>query len=221
MTINILKVQDSSISVLKSIDINDGINLLTGYNVLNVEYDGSKTSIAIGNKELRYIAEFEDICYSPNSQYGLLVGPAAKLAVERIVFKHSPITAKLLETGWTMQSLNEYFKKSNDALEGFWTFFDKSLIPRHHVGDKGFDLLGCDRQTALLKQRFEPCCQVGFGRIAFKIGQEILAQAGKIGSRVLRRIVVVAGKQRIDKRFYLFVCGVEFKRSDQRVPVKV
>ena len=127
MTINILKVQDSSISVLKSIDINDGIDLLTGYNVLNVEYDGSKTSIAIGNKELRYIAEFEDICYSPNSQYGLLVGPAAKLAVERIVFKHSPITAKLLETGWTMQSLNEYFKKSNDALEGFWTFFDKSL----------------------------------------------------------------------------------------------
>ena len=100
-------------------------------------------------------------------------------------------------------------------------FFDKSLIPRHHVGDKGFDLLGCDRQTALLKQRFEPCRQVGFGRIAFKIGQEILAQAGKIGSRVLRRIVVVAGKQRIDKRFYLFVCGVEFKRSDQRVPVKV
>lgn len=127
MTINVIKVQNGETSIVKTVEMNDGIDLHTGYNVLNVEYDGNKTSIAIGNKVLRYIAEIDSTSYPANAQYGIIAGPASKLAIERIVLKKQPIMKYQLSTNWTLQTLKQHFDKSEDAYEGFWTFFDKDL----------------------------------------------------------------------------------------------
>lgn len=127
MTINIIKVEDSKTSVLKTIEMDDGIDLYDGYNVVCVEYDGNKTSIAIGNNVLRYVAQFDNISYTATSKYGIFAGPAAKLAIERIVLRYSPIVKQQLVTNWNMQSLTQHFANSNNAYEGFWTFFDKDL----------------------------------------------------------------------------------------------
>ena len=127
MIVNIIKVQNASMSVIKSVNLDKDIDLYTGYNVINVEYDGDMTHIAVGDKTLRYVAEISGIPYNPNSQYGLLAGPASKLSVERIVLRCNPIMPMQLKTEWTMQSLTEHIEKSTDAIEGFYTFFDKEL----------------------------------------------------------------------------------------------
>ena len=55
------------------------------------------------------------------------MGPAARLAVERLVLRCRPIMKLQLSTDWDKQSLTKYFASSNNAYEGFWTFFDKDL----------------------------------------------------------------------------------------------
>lgn len=127
MSVNIVKVSNASMTILKTLELNDNVNLYDGYNTLNVEYDGNTTSIAIGNKSLSYIAQYNDIIYAPNTQYGLFAGPAAKVAVERIALRYSPIMKYRLRTDWTLQSLKKHFEQSTDPCEGFWTFFDKEL----------------------------------------------------------------------------------------------
>lgn len=127
MTVSIIKVDESVTTILKTVEVDEDIDLYCGYNVVSVEYDGDKTSIAIGNNTLRYIAQFDGISYPATSKYGILVGPAAKLAVERLVLRCRPIMKLQLSTDWDKQSLTKYFASSNNAYEGFWTFFDKDL----------------------------------------------------------------------------------------------
>ena len=43
MIVNIIKVQNASMSVIKSVNLDKDIDLYTGYNVINVEYDGDMT----------------------------------------------------------------------------------------------------------------------------------------------------------------------------------
>ena len=127
MTVSIIKVHESVPTILKTVELDEDIDLYCGYNVVSVEYDGDKTSIAIGNNTLRYVAQFDSISYPATSKYGILVGPAAKLAVERLVLRCRPIMKLQLSTDWDKQSLTKYFASSNNAYEGFWTFFDKDL----------------------------------------------------------------------------------------------
>lgn len=127
MTVNIIRVHDSSMKILKTVKLDEGADLYTGYNIVNIEYDGEKTSLSIGNKVPRYIAQFSDISYPAKSRCGVFIGPAAQLAIERIVFKSQPIMEIELATKWNLESLSKHFEKSQDAHEGFWTFFDKEL----------------------------------------------------------------------------------------------
>ena len=127
MAVNIIKVANGKTSILKTVEIDKGVDLYTGFNVVNVEYDGQSTSVAVGDKVPIYIAQIEGTSYPANAQYGILAGPASRLEIERIVLKKQPIMKLKLGTAWTMQSLTQHFDQSSDAYEGFWTFFDKNL----------------------------------------------------------------------------------------------
>lgn len=153
MTIDILQVKNAKASLLKSVNLPENVNLQNGYNVISVEYDGNSTFVAIGNKELRQIAEIKNIDYGSGWQkYGIIIGGAAKIAIERMVLFTNPIMEEKLATQWTRQSLDSYLNTANNIYEGYWNFFDKELEEdmlkmggRYTVAlvknDNGFDII--------------------------------------------------------------------------------
>lgn len=128
MTIDITKVENGKTSLLKSVVLQENVNLQNGYNVIDIEYDGNSTYIAIGDKELRQIAELKNIDYYATAQkYGVIIGAAAKIDIERIVLFTDPIMEEKLATRWTRQSLDTYLASATNVYEGYWNFFDKEL----------------------------------------------------------------------------------------------
>ena len=153
MIIDIIQVENARTSLIKSVALDEDVNLQNGYNVISIEFDGNSTFVAVGDKELRQIAEITGIdYYSGSHKCGVLIGAAAKVGIERMVMFTEPIMEEVLATQWTRQSLDSYLNSANNIYEGYWKFFDKELEEdklkmggRYTVAlvknDNGFDII--------------------------------------------------------------------------------
>ncbi|MBR5102500.1 MAG: hypothetical protein IK092_05195 [Muribaculaceae bacterium] len=118
-------------STIKSVELKDDINLTTGFNFLKVSVENQKLTVAIGDKRLSEVLDYQLPQYESDETVGVgyLVSRGAKLMLERSVLtlqsKQATIVNEL--TPWTLDSLYEYFNQSSDPYEGFWTYLDRDI----------------------------------------------------------------------------------------------
>lgn len=131
MSIKIVRVTSGVRSVIKEHTISDWVDLGTNFNLIRIVYDGNITTIAIGNKELKIVAEIHDIDYSNGMHFGYIVGKGACVDVERMVFYTTPSNKNALQTDWTEHSILYHISKSSDPHEGIWSYLDRKLDESH------------------------------------------------------------------------------------------
>lgn len=131
MSIKVVKVSSGVQSVIKELAISDWVDLGTDFNMIRIAYDGSATTIAIGNKGLKIVAEIHDIDYSHNMNFGYIVGKGACVDVERMVLYASMSNKNALQTKWNEHSILEHISKSSDSYEGVWSYLDRKLDETH------------------------------------------------------------------------------------------
>lgn len=127
LNIKIVKVCDGKEYILKKVDIDKNINLNGGFNLVRIVYDGSVTSVGIGNKSLSIIAELADVDYSGIKHFGYFVGKGACVDIERIVLNTNPTNKDKLKTKWTFEAIRNQLLISKDKYEGYWSYLDRNM----------------------------------------------------------------------------------------------
>ena len=58
---------------------------------------------------------------------GYLVGPGARVAIERAVLTIDNEKQIATTTAWTRDALDQHFQDSTDPVEGYWTYLDRDM----------------------------------------------------------------------------------------------
>ena len=69
----------------------------------------------------------EDDMNTLSMQVGYLVGPGARVAIERAVLTIENEKQVAAKTLWTREALDEYFTVSADPVEGYWKYLDRDM----------------------------------------------------------------------------------------------
>lgn len=125
--IKIAKRKDSKENVVCDRILSKRVNLYDGYNTIELRCKNNRLIVLIGNEQLVEVANFEEDLYSKDTKIGYFVGPGAKLKINNISISLDKNMNSYLATDWTIESLNKYFAKSEDELEGYWTYLDRNL----------------------------------------------------------------------------------------------
>ena len=127
MQITIIQRNGSDVIELAKTSLNKGVSLEDDMNTLCVDVDERGVNVSIGKDELQQV--LETVVKRPGGAVGVgyLVGPGARVAIERAVLtieneKQVPAT-----TLWTMESLDEYLSNSSDPVEGYWKYLDRDM----------------------------------------------------------------------------------------------
>lgn len=124
--VNIVEVKNSRHKIVKSVALERGVNLSTGFNTILLEAKGSKYNVFVGDDELMYIGTFSN---------DSLIGSCGLIAsvdsyVSNFVVNSEYDISKTLFTQNTEQTLIEKFKISSaSSIEGFWSYLDRNNDP--------------------------------------------------------------------------------------------
>lgn len=124
--VNIVEVKNSRQKVVKSVALERGVNLSTGFNTILVEAKGSKYNVFVGDDELMYIGTFSND--SLFGSCGLIA--SVDSYVSNFVVNSEYDISKTIFTQNTEQTLIEKFKiSSSSSIEGFWSYLDRNNDP--------------------------------------------------------------------------------------------
>ena len=104
-----------------------GVSLEDDMNTLSIDVNEREVKVSIGKDELQEVVETSLTRSNGPLQVGYLVGPGARVAIERAVLtieNEKQIAAKTL---WTREALDEYFTVSADPVEGYWKYLDRDM----------------------------------------------------------------------------------------------
>lgn len=127
MNIKVVHVINNNIHILKELNLEKFVDLYQGFNLVRIAYDGETTTIYIGHKNLKIIAQLTDIDYSSSKRFGYIAKKGSCVEIERIVIQTSPILTNALMTSWTQNLIDEHINSSNDPYEGYWSYLDRKL----------------------------------------------------------------------------------------------
>lgn len=105
----------------------DSVDLADGFNSLMVEVSENTMLIAVGNKEFTPVMNIAVRRPSEPVRAGIIVGPAACVAVERTVMAQMSDPHRRITTRWTQETLDAHFAASTDPLEGYWQYLDRDM----------------------------------------------------------------------------------------------
>lgn len=145
-------VTDGQVTVLEQGTLTDGVNVQDGDNSIMIDYNGELTTVSLGRDRMKQIASLSAIRYHDCFRFGLLLGAASRLKVERVVEKYVSDPSAALRTDWTAQSLQQHLAHSRDDNEGYWEYYDRDLdearlkLGGHYViatvkGERGYDII--------------------------------------------------------------------------------
>ena len=138
MTIELSKIVNGKATIVKTATLDKEMNLDEGYNYLCVELDGQEIKVMGGKNGLKELLihkltpeelRINDGCDHVN--VGYLVGPGAKISIERAVFT-KPSTSDSsnglpITTQWTREALDSHFQASKNPYEGYWVYLDRDM----------------------------------------------------------------------------------------------
>ena len=104
-----------------------GVSLEDDMNTLSVDVDDRGVKVSIGKDELQEVFETSMTRTNGPLQVGYLVGPGARVAIERAVLTIENEKQVAVKTLWTREALDEYFTVSADPVEGYWKYLDRDM----------------------------------------------------------------------------------------------
>lgn len=170
MRVTLINRSGFSDNELARTTLTKGVSLEDDLNTVCVDVGEHSVRVSIGKEELQPILEAEITRQPGAMQVGYLVGPGARVSLERAMMtidgeRHVPT-----KTQWTRESLDEYLATSSDPVEGYWKYLDRDMQDewlrlggRYTIAvvkaDDGYDLIYIDGaqvkksqwQTGMLK----------------------------------------------------------------------
>ncbi|MBO4804049.1 MAG: hypothetical protein J5503_05820 [Muribaculaceae bacterium] len=153
ITVKIIERNNSETRVLAECSIGKGISLEDELNTICVDVDERGVKVAIGKNELQEVLEAHVTRPAGTVAVGYLVGPGARVAIERAVLTiDNEEQVMAATTYWTREALDEYFAVSSDPIEGYWQYLDRDMQDewlrlggRYTLAivraDKGYDII--------------------------------------------------------------------------------
>ena len=97
-------------------------------NNICVDVDERSVRVMVGKEELNQVLEASLPRPTGTVSVGYMVGPGARVAIERAVLTINNEQQVIAETtGWTRDALDAYFEQSADPVEGYWKYLDRDM----------------------------------------------------------------------------------------------
>lgn len=172
MTVTLVECNGINRTVVASTTVKRGVSLEDDLNNLCVDVDQNSVRVSIGKDELTPVLESQLQRPDGAVMTGYLVGPGARVAVERAVLtienEHQVVATT---TSWTRETLDEYFASSIDPIEGYWSYLDRDMEEewlrmggRYTIAvvraDDGYDLIYIDG-AQVKKSQWQPGMKKG------------------------------------------------------------
>lgn len=172
MTVTLVECNGINRTVVASTTVKKGVSLEDDLNNLCVDVDQNSVRVSIGKDELTPVLESQLQRPDGAVMTGYLVGPGARVAVERAVLtienEHQVVATT---TSWTRETLDEYFASSIDPIEGYWSYLDRDMEEewlrmggRYTLAvvraDDGYDLIYIDG-AQVKKSQWQPGMKKG------------------------------------------------------------
>ena len=142
---------------IDSVDVYDDVNTMRGFNTLALEWSrtesGARLDMFVGSKQPRLVMSVA----APMPEEPVRISGHGRREVETLMTEWSKDPRDALFTGWTQEALDERFSHSTDAVEGYWSYFDRRTDDdRARIGGKyrlaivgngspgGYDILYAD-----------------------------------------------------------------------------
>ena len=128
MSVKVIEKDGSETRTLAECSIDKGISLEDEMNTICVDVDEQGAKVSIGKNELQEILEVPVARPADAVAVGYLVGPGARVAIERAVLTiDNEKQVMATSTRWTREALDAYFAVSADPLEGYWQYLDRDM----------------------------------------------------------------------------------------------
>ena len=127
MLVTLIKRQNGESVELARTTLNKGVSLEDDMNTICVDVDERGVQISVGKDELHQVLEANIPRPVGPVQVGYLVGPGARIALERAVLTIENEKQIATTTQWTREALDEYFASSHDPVEGYWKYLDRDM----------------------------------------------------------------------------------------------
>lgn len=172
MTVSLVECNGINRTVVASTTVKKGVSLEDDLNNLCVDVDQNSVRVSIGKDELTPVLESQLQRPDGAVMTGYLIGPGARVAVERAVLtienEHQVVATT---TSWTRETLDEYFASSIDPIEGYWSYLDRDMEEewlrmggRYTLAvvraDDGYDLIYIDG-AQVKKSQWQPGMKKG------------------------------------------------------------
>lgn len=123
--INIVEVNNGNHNCLKSVSLERGVNLSTGFNSILLEVEKTKYNVFVGEDNLKYLGSFP--IDSIVGECGL--STSVNSFVSYFVIDAEKDIAKTLVTSNNAQTLRLKFESTTSLVEGFWSYLDRDNNP--------------------------------------------------------------------------------------------
>ena len=171
MQVTLIKRQDGKTIELAKETLSKGVSLEDDLNTLCVDVDDQSVRVSIGKDELQQVLDASLIRPSGVVQVGYLVGPCARVSIERAVLTIDNDNQVTATTLWTLDALDEYLTNSTDPIEGYWKYLDRDMEEKWlRLGgkytlaivraDDGYDLIYVNG-AQVKKSLWHPCMKKG------------------------------------------------------------
>lgn len=128
MQITILQHVGGHKTELAHATLTKGVSLEDDLNTLCVDVDLHRVTVSIGKNELQQVLEATVDRPAGDVMVGYMVGPGARVAIERAVLTiENDNQVAATTTRWTLEALDEYFAASADPVEGYWKYLDRDM----------------------------------------------------------------------------------------------
>jgi len=127
MTATLVRARAGLVTTLDSCRVTKGMNLYEGLGNLRVAIGEDRVKVSLGKDELTEVLETPLKRPEGEVRVGFLVGSGSDVAVERAVLTVEQDEHINQMTPWTRETLDAYFERSSDPLEGYWQYLDRDV----------------------------------------------------------------------------------------------
>lgn len=127
MSLKVIQRNGTDTRELAHATLSRGVSLEDDMNTLSIDVNEREVKVSIGKDELQEVVETSLTRSDGPLQVGYLVGPGARVAVERAVLTIENEKQVAAKTLWTREALDEYFTVSADPVEGYWKYLDRDM----------------------------------------------------------------------------------------------
>ena len=127
MQICVIQCKDNEHTILDQTQLLKGVSLEDDMNTVCVDVDEHGVTVSVGKNELQQVLETSVTRPSGAVGVGYLVGPGARVAIERAVLTIENEKQMVKTVNWTREDLDAYFEQSADPVEGYWKYLDRDM----------------------------------------------------------------------------------------------